>query len=152
VGDGPSLVEYRKLVKKYSLDDHVVFYGRLSGKELDAIFDQADIAVCSLGCHRINVFLGSFLKSREYLARGLPLISSTKIDIIPEDYPYCLYVSEDDLPIDIKTIIRFQLEMMMKQELSVQVKEIRKFAEINCDMSVVMRPVIEYILNAKLVY
>ena len=111
------------------------------------MFNQADVAVCSLGCHRIGIFLGSFLKSREYIARGLPMISSTKIDILPNDYQYIQYVSEDDSPIDINAVINFYDRLIRRENRELRIKNIRSFAENNCDMHITMQSVIDNILN-----
>ncbi len=142
VGDGSVLQQYREMVYKYDLDKYIVFHGLLTGDALSAVFNQADIAVCSLGCHRIGVFLGSFLKSREYIARGLPMISSTKIDILPDDYQYIQYVPEDDSAIDVESIVKFCNVLNHAEDRQQQVKNIRAFAESNCDMSVTMKPII----------
>ena len=101
------LEKYKSLVKKYCLENQVYFYGALSGDELTSVFDRGDIAVSSLGCHRIGIYEGSFLKSREYLCRGLPMITSTKIDILSDDFEYCFRVPEDDSFIDIEKIVDY---------------------------------------------
>ena len=147
VGDGVVSQQYREMVSKYGLAQYVVFHGVLTGAALSAVFNQADIAVCSLGCHRIGIFLGSFLKSREYIARGLPMISSTKIDILPDDYPYIQYVPEDDTPIDMMTILNFYEKLQQKESKDIQIKTIRCFAEEHCDMKVVMKPVVQKLIK-----
>jgi glycosyltransferase involved in cell wall biosynthesis len=145
VGDGPEVNNLRNLVQQLNLDKYIIFHGALFGEELSNIFDKADIAVSSLGCHRIGIFLGSFLKSREYLARGIPMISSTKVDILPSGFEYCLYVPEDESPIDMQSILNFYQKLTAKHSVSEITKNIRKFAEDNCDMSKTMLPVIEYL-------
>lgn len=145
VGDGPLLNTYQKMVEKYDLNKAVHFHGLKSGQELTDIFNNADIAVCSLGCHRKNLFLSSELKSREYLARGLPIVTSTKIDVVPDDFPYCLRVPEDDSPIDINAIISFYESNIKSRSQEALHLEIRKFAEEKCDMDVTMKPVLEFI-------
>ena len=147
VGDGSVLSQYQEMVNKYGVAQYVVFHGVLTGAALSAVFNQADVAVCSLGCHRIGIFLGSFLKSREYIARGLPMISSTKIDILPNDYQYIQYVSEDDSPIDINAVINFYDRLIRRENRELQIKNIRSFAENNCDMHITMQSVIDNILN-----
>ena len=147
VGDGSVLSQYQEMVNKYGVAQYVVFHGVLTGAALSAVFNQADVAVCSLGCHRIGIFLGSFLKSREYIARGLPMISSTKIDILPNDYQYIQYVSEDDSPIDINAVINFYDRLIRRENRELRIKNIRSFAENNCDMHITMQSVIDNISN-----
>lgn len=147
VGDGRVLQQYREMVSKYSLAQYVVFHGVLTGAGLSAVFNQADVAVCSLGCHRKGLGLSSELKSREYIARGLPMISSTKIDILPDDYPYIQYVPENDSAIDVESIVKFCNVLNYAEDRQQQVKNIRAFAESNCDMSVTMHPIITELIR-----
>ena len=147
VGAGKELIIYNELVKKYNLFEYVLFHGMQFGENLFELMNNSDIAVCSLGCHRKNIFLSSELKSREYLASGLPIVSSTKIDVLPEDYKYCLYVPEDENPIDIHAIINFYTKITFNNDISHITKEIRQFAEEKCDMNITMKPVIDYINN-----
>jgi glycosyltransferase involved in cell wall biosynthesis len=147
--EGAEFALYKKLAERYDLTEYISFEGFLSGDQLDAAFDESDIAACGLGCHRKNIFLSSELKSREYLARGLPMLGSTKIDVLPENFPYCLYVPEDDSPINIRQVIAFY-EGLLKTESAKGVTDtIRRFAEEHCDMAVTMKPVIEYIRTIK---
>lgn len=104
VGSEEQINIYKKLVKYYHLSEYIFFHGPLFGKQLTDMFNNSDIAICGLGGHRKSIYLSSELKSREYLARGIPMISSTKIDILPDDFIYCLYVPSDDSPINIKII------------------------------------------------
>lgn len=145
VGDGIVLQEYKQKILQYKLQKYIKCYGMLSGKDLTRIFNKADIAVCSLGCHRISIFNGSFLKSREYMARGLPMVSSTKIDILPSNYQYIHYVPEDESPIDIQSIINFYDKLTKKESRENQINNIRRFAEANCDMCITMQPIIKAI-------
>ncbi|MEI3231140.1 MAG: hypothetical protein V8S24_07840 [Gordonibacter pamelaeae] len=64
-----------KLVSELKLEDFIVFAGAATGSKLDAFFDDADVAVGSLGLHNRG-FLGLTMKSREYCARGIPFIYS----------------------------------------------------------------------------
>jgi glycosyltransferase involved in cell wall biosynthesis len=146
VGNGPEMDRYNILVKQYNLSEYVIFYGLLSGEKLTEVFNKADIAVCSLGSHRKGIYFSSELKSREYLVRGMPIVSSTKIDILPPDFKYCLYVPEDDSPVNIQHIIEYHQNLIKEQTVYEMIHEIRAFAENNCDISKTMRPVIEYFL------
>jgi glycosyltransferase involved in cell wall biosynthesis len=145
IGNGDELDNLVEMTRQFKLSDHIYFTGFLSGKKLDDICDIADLGVCSLGDHRRNLSVTSELKSREYLARGIPMVSSSKIDIIPDGFPYCLYVSEDDTPIDIKKILEFYTELYSRHTRAEIIAKTRQFAEKYCDMSAVMTPVINYI-------
>jgi hypothetical protein len=144
VGEGPGLPYYKHLVEQYNLSAYIFFCGLLYGEELTNVFNKANLAVSSLGTHRIGIYLGSFLKTREYLARGLPMISSTKIDIIPSNFNYCLYVPEDESSINIEKIVAFYNNLLIDKSASEMIREIRKFAEENCEISKTMQSVVEY--------
>lgn len=147
VGDGPELIKYKQLVEQYNLINYVFFYGILNGKELENVFNLCDIGLCSLANHKKNIFKSSELKSREYLAKGLPIISSTLIDVLPENFKYCYYVPEDDSPIDINEIVKFYEYIYKNENIEDVRKNIREFAEKNIDINVTMEPVIKYIIN-----
>ena len=144
VGSGDSLQEYENMVQEFGLKDHVFFYGNMHGDELDEIYNKCDIAVSSLGLHRIGVKdQASVLKSREYAAKGMPMISSILIDIFkPEDFKYICYFPEDETPIDMKRVLEFYTEIT-KSKKDIR-HEIREYAYSKCDKSVAMMPIIKY--------
>lgn len=143
VGEGDSLSEYKQLVSDFALEQNVFFYGNQSGKELDEIYNQCNIAVSSLGLHRIGITeQASVLKSREYSAKGLPMISSTVMDIFkPDEFKYVRYFPQNDTPIDMCQIVQFY-EMLVK-EGDIRYK-IREYAYARSDQSVASLPVIDY--------
>ena len=143
VGDGDALQQYRDMVSTYKLERYVIFHGILAGDDLSAVFNQADMAVCSLGCHRKGIILSSELKSREYMDRGLPMVASAKIDILTNDYVYVHYVPDDDSPIDIEAILSFYDMLKWREPRQKQIYNIRAFAENNCDMHITMRPILD---------
>lgn len=147
VGNGQELEKYKLLVEKYNLQNQVLFHGALFGEDLSKIFDISDACVCSLGSHRKGLYVTSELKSREYLSRGLPIVTSVDIDIISEDCPFSLKVSEDEVPIDIQQIVDFleKLYSADDKKRKIVTKEIRSFAEEYCSMEYAMKSVKEYL-------
>lgn len=146
VGDGPELEKYKALSAQYGLGEHVVFHGPLSGDKLTEVFGLSDIALCSLAAHRVGLYEASFLKSREYLSRGLPLVTSTRIDILPADFSYCLRVPEDDSPLDMQKITAFA-DGLYGADGNDRVScrdTIRAFAEKTCGMDSSMKSVLDF--------
>lgn len=147
VGNGPDFEKYKKLVDGYNLNKNVILYGYLDKNEVDLVYDKCEIAVESLGWHRSKVNVGTSLKSREYLAKGLPIIASSNMDIFPNGWEYALYVSKDDSPIDIDKLVHFYdtiyTNHINKYELN---KKIRNIAYEKCDMEKMILPVVEYFL------
>lgn len=76
VGDGDELQKLKQLAKNLNVEKYVLFYGELSGKELDDVFDKCHIGVDSLARHRSGNNSNNSLKSKEYIVRGLPILKS----------------------------------------------------------------------------
>lgn len=146
VGNGEEIPVYKNIVSKYHLDDNVVFYGAKSGEELDDIYDKCSMAVASLALHRLNVFLASTLKTREYAAKGLPILTSSEIDIFPSNE--CSFIckfSEDEQDIDILQVISFYDSLYNKSSEREISEQIRNYARKICDMDVAMKKVLTFI-------
>lgn len=144
IGDGPVLDGYRKLVEKYQLTDKISLVGRKKQSELAPYFAQADIGVDSLGRHRSGVVYNSSLKGKEYLAKGLPIVSGVKTDLDNRDFPYYFRVPADDTPLDIAEIIAFYQGVTKgksKQELATEIFE---YGQENFSFEKTFRPVIEF--------
>ena len=149
VGYGEAEKEYRELVSQYHIENHVIFYGKKCGKELDDIYNKMDIGVCSLALFRvIKDAISSELKSREYMAKGLPMIASCSIDVIrSNDFKYVLHVNNDESDINIDRIIEFYDCIYKTDDRVKTIKEIRKYAECNCSIEEVMKPIIRYYIE-----
>ena len=104
VGNGREYGKYKELVEKYDLQGHVVMEGAMHGEALDALYEKCALGVDSLARHRSGISVLSSLKSREYGAKGIPIINSCKIDIIDADFPYMLQVPADESPIDMRAV------------------------------------------------
>jgi glycosyltransferase involved in cell wall biosynthesis len=125
VGHGPEIERLKHLVQKYSLNEYVEFHGTQTGENLNLLFDSSDIAVSSLGMHRIGLVQGSTLKTKEYCARGIPFIYSYKEKEISEDLPFAMLLPSDDSYVDINSVINF---VNMVREDKLIGEKMRKFA------------------------
>lgn len=143
VGTGPALDEYKKIVEENGLGDHVKFFGRKSGEELNQIFNDSDIAVETLGGHKINMKTSSTMKSREYLARGIPYISELYTDVVPEGWEHLIKIPYDDSPVDMKLVVDYYNKHLSgKAEKENISKGIREFAAKKIDMNATMQGII----------
>lgn len=108
VGSGvPSQLEMlRALAAKYHLESRVIFHGPKSGAELDAIFENADMGIASLGRHRCGIDRIKTLKNREYAARGIPFVYS-EADSDFDAMPYVMKAPADESLLDIAAVVRF---------------------------------------------
>ena len=112
VGDMNPNIDLKKMAKELKIDDYVTFHGIKTGECLDELFDMCDIAIDSLALNRIidkGELVGT-LKSREYLARGIPFIFSGNVDFthylnqLPD---FLLKVAEDKEFLDMNEVIHF---------------------------------------------
>lgn len=105
VGGGKELDNLRILAEDH---ENIIFHGPKSGAELTEIFNHTDIAVDALGRHRSGVFYNSSLKGKEYVARGLPVISAVKTELdYLKDFNYYLKLPANDSDVDLESVIQF---------------------------------------------
>lgn len=145
IGDGPVLDGYKKLVEAYQLADKISLVGSKKQYELAPYFDQANIGIDSLGRHRSGVVYNSSLKGKEYLAKGLPIVSGVKTDLDNRDFPYYLRVPADDTPLDISEITKFYCDIInnkTKQDLAL---EIFHYGKNNFSFDKTFKPVIDFV-------
>jgi len=147
VGDGNESMYYKKLVVKYGLEDKVIFYGNKKGTELDEIYEKMDIGLGSFGSYKKGIHISSSLKVREYLSKGLPIISGCREDVLDDrTVDFYLQFNNDSSEIDISKIVAFYDNIYLTgQSRGNVVSRIRKYAYENVDMKIVLKPVIEYI-------
>ncbi|MBQ7122252.1 MAG: glycosyltransferase family 4 protein [Clostridia bacterium] len=144
VGNGREYGKYKELVEKYGLEAHVVMEGAMHGEKLDELYEKCALGIDSLARHRSGIDVLSSLKSREYGAKGIPMINSCKIDIIGEDFPYLLRVPADESPIDIDAVAEFYDKCCGSGKSRLEIgREIRSYIEQRSSMENVMLQVAE---------
>lgn len=125
--DGGCLGEWKQLASDLKLNDKVIFHNSMFGKQLDDIVDLCDLGAASLG--RKDFKFISELKTREYIARGLPFIMAVDDMVLSKlEQKYWIKISNDDAIPDMSKIIEFALEMRNKENL---IDDMRKLA---CDI------------------
>ena len=117
-----------------------------TGAELDEIYDLCHLGVISLATEDKDIYIHSTLKSREYLAKGLPTIATGTTDVfIGTDYPYNLELPTDTNSVNIQSVISFYDSIYCTKTRQQVIAEIRAFAERHIDMNITMEPVIRYL-------
>lgn len=145
VGSGAELENYKKLVEEWNIEDQVIFYGRLQGEQLDRVYDKCNLAAECFGAHRKDAKLSSSLKSREYIAKGLPIISSIDIDVfLNQTSPYFYKFEDNELPIDMNRVIEFFDSVYGIKTQEEVARELRDYGEKICDIGVTLQPVVNY--------
>ena len=142
---GNVLPAHREMVERFGLQEHVVFYGRLPADALGPIYQKATLGVDILAGHRRDSKISSTLKSREYGAYGIPILTACPVDYLPEDYKYLILVPDGEDAIDMQTVIDSYHRIYDGREPAIIADEIRTYAKSRCDMSITMKPVAEWL-------
>lgn len=144
---GTVLPAHRSMVEHYGLQEHVILHGPMHGEALRALYCQAAIGIDVLGGHRKNYPVSSSLKSREYCAYGLPVVTASPVDFMPADFPWQMLVPYDDSPIDLEQLVDFYQSVYGHTAPAEVAAGIRSYAEQRCDMRVAMKPVADWLLR-----
>lgn len=92
------------------LGDRIIFHGRKSGPDLDAVMQRMNIAVSTLALYRKNMEEACSLKTREYVARGIPFVLGYSDPDLEHPAPgdaFFLQVDNNGSPLDMEDIIAF---------------------------------------------
>jgi glycosyltransferase involved in cell wall biosynthesis len=111
----------------------VVYHGVLRGEALDDVFRRATLAVSSLAMFRNGMRQGSPLKTREYVARGIPFVYGYDGADVPGGVPFALQVPNSGALVDMDRIVEFAERVSSRPGTSA---EMRSFAMARLDWSV----------------
>lgn len=146
VGEGPEKAALEDQVKRLNMQDVVRFYGLLTGDALNQVYDQCDVGIEVLNNEDM---LSSSLKSREYWAKGLPMITSSRfMPEVSEISEYIHTIPANDDCVDMSAVVSFYTKLYGDNKLEQRkavAEKIREFAYNHYDTSVIMRPIEDYI-------
>lgn len=147
-GEGEEISRYRHLSKADELKGHIEFVGMLDQGQLDELYDSCSLALGSLGIHRVGLKTTSAIKSREYLAKGIPFVYSGGIDVFEEDpVDFCLKVPDNDSPIDVEEMVGFHDALYGDSPQTQIIDAIRSYGMTHVSIDSVMGEVVAYIQN-----
>ena len=123
IGDGECRRSWEKLAEELGISHCVEFAGFQTGPALMPFFDQAHVAIASLGLFRKVLDMASDLKSREYTARGLPFIAAG-VDIDFDPPPNFVFKVENaDVPVDMEAVIEWYASISKNKQLAAEVRQ-----------------------------
>ena len=126
VGDGECRQSWENLAEELGIGHCVEFVGFQTGQALTAFFNQAHVAIASLGLFRKGLDMASDLKSREYTARGLPFIAAGE-DIDFDPVPSFVFkVENTDMPIDMGSVIDWYDDISKNRSMTVNIRQYAK--------------------------
>jgi len=144
VGTGVEKDKYVQLAEDLNLVDYVIFKGQLTGKELDEEYDRANIGCCSLGRYKSGLEMTSELKSRELMAKGLPMICGCKIDVLEEhEFPFAIYFPNNASNIRIGDVLKKYNEWILEYGEEGMTNRIRDYARNIVNMGVTFMPIVD---------
>lgn len=150
VGSGYVEQEWKELTASLGLQGHVIFHGKVFGDDLMTLYKGQALGVNSLAIHRDNLLNESTLKTKEYAALGLPIISSSYVDAFSKEGNdlFTLRVPADESNINVKALISFVDNLY--ENPTKQIRDaIRKNGKSVCDMSVTLKPVVDFYESTK---
>ena len=104
----------------------------MTGDSLDRLYEEAHVAVGSLGCHRKRLPVASELKAREYACKGMPFIAALQDPDFPDDIPFVLRAAADETSINIRKVLNWYEGLAITGMLN---SMIREYAELKLDFS-----------------
>lgn len=150
LGEGPELQRLVSMTRDGGLEDKVLFHGFQQQASMDEFYDRCSLAVGSLGLHRLGLAGASTLKSREYLAKGIPFIYSGEIDVLTGvEFRYAQQMPSDDSPINIASLIEFHDRLYAQSTQAEVARRMRDFATANVSMERAMAPVADFIVASR---
>lgn len=147
VGDGPEKNYYLRMINDYLLEDYFIFEGFLSGEKLNKIYNLCSLTLGSFGFYKIGLELSANLKSRDAIARGIPMITGCQTDVFDKSrfYYYLEFPNNSEI-VDINKILEFYDDIYAHGE-EIVINEIRNYALETVDMRSCMKPIVDYIVS-----
>ena len=144
VGDGRKEdIEYLKnLVISNDLSEFVIFTGTKEGEELDKLYEKMDFAVSSLALFRAGGGHNP-IKTKEYIAKGLPVVTGYEDSLVPSTLEYIYKVDENESIFDLGNIIDWYIKGDFNS------KQIRKYALDNVSWDSQIKKIINEIEKDK---
>lgn len=147
VGSGQEEQKYKDLVKKYHLETHVEFIGRIESWENDKmqdLYNLSDMAVGSLGLYKEGLVKSSPIKGSEYCAKGIPFICGYYDLGFPKDWEFMMNVPNNPEPVDMNKVIEFYENVTSKDNYK---EAMREYAVNHLTWDSIMNPVVEYLMG-----
>lgn len=142
---GSIIPEHKQRIQQCGLEEHIILHGKMFGSDLDRLYEQSFLGIDVLGGHRKDYPVSSSLKSREYGAWGMPIITSSPVDYLAKDSKYQFIAPYDDSPLDFEAVAQYYHSLYDGQDCNLLAQEIRENAKKHCDMLGTMQPVIDWI-------
>ncbi|MBR1634288.1 MAG: glycosyltransferase [Lachnospiraceae bacterium] len=141
VGEGAESEKYKRLIETYNLMDDVFLVGFKKGTELEELYSITDIGVGTLAYYKINITVGSPIKTLEYCARGIPFIYGYTDRAFNGNEIYTYNVENNEDPIDMNGVIQLYERTVTDEDIHIKM---RKYVEDNYTWKDILKPVYDF--------
>lgn len=94
----------------------VIEHGQVAHADIGALMRRCHVAIASLALHRAGLSEASPLKTREYLAAGMPTVLAYQDTDIPAGLPGTLHLPNHDEPIELDALCSFASEVSRRHD------------------------------------
>jgi len=129
VGEGIELSNLKELVGELELQDRVIFHGFKSGKDLDRVYNDSDVAISSVGLYRLGKAPRLVLKAREACLKGIPFVAVEGDPVFDEGFKYVYLVKDEGTPLEVEKIYNWFTDLDSEEYL----EDMNKFAKNKLD-------------------
>ena len=141
VGNNETIVDLKRMAASLGLGDRVEFLGYKNAAELAQLYCESDVGISPLAEYRVGLNRLSPLKSREYLASGLPLFFAYEDSLLTPDLPFVKIFPNDSSPINIEEVVDFVSACRADPELP---EKERRFAKEHFDWEIIMKQILDF--------
>lgn len=99
------------------------YFGQLSQDKSTEIIQQCDVGIGTLSLYKKGLEEASPLKTRQYLACGLPVIFAYDDTDINDDYPFCLRLENIEDNVNYVSVKEFVLKVFNRENVRVLARE-----------------------------
>jgi len=110
--------------------DNIKYFGYMSNEESSNIINKCDVGIGTLSLYKQGLKEASPLKTRQYLACGIPIIYAYKDTDVPPDAPFALELENKENNMDYDKIKNFVDYVFENKNMR---SEARRFAEEKLD-------------------
>ena len=141
VGNNETIVDLKRMAASLGLGDRVEFLGYKNAAELAQLYCESDVGISPLAEYRVGLNRLSPLKSREYLAAGLPLFFAYEDSLLTPDLPFVKIFPNDPSPINIEEVVDFVSACRADPELP---EKERRFVKEHFDWEIIMKQILDF--------
>lgn len=139
------LIEEPELAANFSHQSVAIdAVGSKYGEDLEKYFRQANLGISTMALYTKKMRQACSLKTREYIARGLPFIYAYDDPDLEEDTPFALSFQNDTSVVDFRKVVAFAQQVSRRPNLS---EEMRRYAEKHLSLEVKVRQMYDFAIH-----